>query len=191
MPWRLHTTHSPSSTKDHEARRPLTQRARTSSTNLADLSNVAYRVVCSPCHLAAASCRLHAAHCDEIRHNRWPNRHCNNPVQSATAHGEMVAHHCHYSNSQAHHAQALAPRGKRSTAATRELHVTELSILMLISMFDNVTSSFARLGTKLLIVFLLCRRPKTLRASDPPSALDPSHDLRSPENDETAPQLVK
>lgn len=39
-------------TKDHEARRPLTS-ARTSSKNLADLWNVAYRFgsfVCSPCH---------------------------------------------------------------------------------------------------------------------------------------------
>lgn len=33
------------------------------------------------------------------------------------------------------------PRGKGSTAATRELHVTELSIAMLISIFfDNVTT---------------------------------------------------
>jgi hypothetical protein len=49
----------------------------------------------------------------------------------------------------------------------------------------------ARLGTELPIVFLLCRRPNTLRLSDRPTALDPSHDPRSPENHEAAPQLVK
>ncbi|KAM0692920.1 hypothetical protein Q7P36_007477 [Cladosporium allicinum] len=96
------------------------QRARTSSTNLADLSNVAFK--------GRTSC-------------------------------------------------TGRPRGKGSTAATRELHVTELSIAMLISIFfDNVTTHQQR-----------C----VLRASDRPNVFDPSHDPRNPENDEAAPQLVK
>jgi hypothetical protein len=97
-------------TKDHEARRPAPvdqPSARARPRQISPISQTWRTGSCAlRCHPAAAECRLHAVM--RIRHNqRAKYMRVGNPPQSATADSEMIiAHHCHYSNSQAHHAQA-------------------------------------------------------------------------------------
>lgn len=84
-------------TKDHEARRPLTS-ARARPRRISPISQTWRTGSCAcRCHLAAASCRLHAVM--GFRHSRWA-KHTdnivelnNNPPQSSTADSEMIDSH--------------------------------------------------------------------------------------------------